>query len=408
MSEDRELWRRMRQVEADLDAHRREVARQIPVRFGAIGGPAAGESSSHGGCNCCDSLNCISDEAATVQNCEFCPNGASFRYFVDFGPWIIAVALRQAFLEYTSDCTWESEPIAYSDGVYHWERTVTASYIEVKLIHDSGDDDLDITGDHHVIYRSGENFSCRCEQRLEAYQPEKFPTPTTGLNSAVCMEPIERQCACCLSLDVCGFVGDCFLTANSNYVLNGLYNCASPTESSATVCYFNPFEADCCEDVGSGGHGCWSIVYNRDTRLIQVFHPDFRNVGGDPVYETTLPEGADPCDGETYEIPFNTDDYPDGPETFDDQCDGQLLPESVHITAVACDYGSSSCPNPCSGSCDYEAIEDVESPTGFSWGTTVSACVGGGCVCLGAEAVAEIFGYPEENETLEGVECVPS
>lgn len=369
-------------------------------------------TSEHGGCNCCDGLECITDEEVTVSTCTECPNGAAYRYQIEFGQWVGSVGFREIFVTYTgSGCTWESANFSIGLGTYKVRLTMDGNDTVAEVVYVSGTDGIDLPN-HPIKYKAVGNYSCRCESRLEAFEPENFPQPTTGLNSAVCVTPISGFCSCCIVLSICGLedcggaVGGDF-TANADYPLNGEYNCAAPSESGNDFCYFNPFNSDCCDE---SGRACWYARYTRATRLMEVFHPGFTNINGDPVYTGTLPTDASPCDGESYELDWNYSSYPSGPSTFDAICpDG--LPESVSFRSLACGYGYGlgECLGDCAGagSTDYEAIEDVGSPTGFIWGATSTDC-SAGCTSMSGAMLYDNYGYPEDGAaTLEGVPCVP-
>ncbi len=335
----------------------------VPVQLAAYGDrDCAGSEASvgHGGCGCCDPLDCQPAEQATVSVCDACPNQGSYRYMIDIGPWAPWPDVRQSFLDYTgSGCTWETTiPHGVGISLYKWVLIIAGVDGEdttLELVHVSGPDVIGVN-DNPMVYKASGNFSCRCVSRLEAFQAENFPGPNLdGLHSAVCVMPIGLPCACCLALDVCNFTGD-NAHLNSPYVLNGLVNCDSPSESSDDECYFNPDSAECCDgDPETFPAGCWRLYYNRDSRLVEIRHPDIADPGQNPNYRAILDPDENLCDGGTYAIGWNYSDFPDGPPMRG----GEQYPEAISVTAVACDgsdvpYGCG--PTGCNGQgCRYVA-----------------------------------------------------
>lgn len=87
--------------------------------LGALSGNTPGGSGGgSAGCNC---FNCITAIQAVIDSttCSYCPNGAPFRYTVDFGTWAAYPTLfGLQVLTWSSGCTWSSPTIRIELGTY--------------------------------------------------------------------------------------------------------------------------------------------------------------------------------------------------------------------------------------------------------------------------------------------------
>lgn len=420
----------------DLQAMRRVFKRQPNagkprnrrVKWDDLTSSPDGGGNTTGPCGCCNCVDCVNlcneaTDADVISDCTTCTNALS-RYKFNPGAWAAFPGLvggGEIDLDWVSGCIWESDHATDSGGTYKWRLTQIFNLTKVELVHVSGSDPTDITnGWRRVkwvsVVTTRNAWSCLCNMAMKLDAPDRVKLPA-GLNCQICLVPVVKSqypSGNCTPVE--GVNPPCVEDIEFPGVTFPQF--ADPTkfpygfdgETAVTIAMgFFPIEGITCAMRGGADLGG---TVNTPGALSATLAYSV----GELDFNMQLGLGASLAH---YEM--DPDDLVLGANVFTliSSSDASLTvwPATITVTLSDCTFGSThedvgyGCGGEgvdCSGagSSSWEAVDDPESPTGFSWGIDTTTCTGS-CRHPTVDEMTDAYGYPEVGETLTDIPCVP-